>query len=127
MTPDRWSQIDQLLAKALELPDAERAAFLAEACAGDAELRSEVESLLAAHQAAEDFLTTPALEAAVRDLANEAPPSLVGTTFSHYSLLSVLGVGGMGEVYLAQDTRLNRKIALKLLPAQYTQDPARIK
>src|SRR5262245_8290976 len=75
MTPERWAQVDQLLAKALERSDAERAAFLAEVCAGDEGLRHEVESLLAAHQEAEaDFLSTPALETAVRELAAEAPP-----------------------------------------------------
>lgn len=138
MTPEKWKQIDQLLAQALERSAAEREFFLTEVCGGDVELRREVESLLVAHQAAEvDFLATPALEIAVRDLAHKQTPSfaddslvrasLVGTEFGHYNLLSVLGVGGMGEVYLAQDVRLNRKVALKLLLAQYTQDATRIK
>jgi eukaryotic-like serine/threonine-protein kinase len=127
MTPERWSQVDQLLAKALELSDAERAAFLAEACSGDAELRSEVESLLAAHQeAVVDFLSTPALEVAVRELAAKPPPSLVGTTLGPYSLLSVLGVGGMGEVYLARDERLKRRLALKILPPHFVTDNTRV-
>jgi serine/threonine protein kinase len=132
MTPDRWSQIDQLLAKALELHEARRAAFLAEACGGDAELRREVESLLVAHRnAEEDFLTTPALEIALGELAAEqrlslAGQSLVGTTFGQYSLLSVLGIGGMGEVYLARDERMGRQLALKIMPPQFVEDAARI-
>ena len=136
MTPERWAQIDQLLEQALERPASERAAFLAAACGADTGLRREVESLLVAHQDAEaEFLATPALEVAARKLGHEQSlsgtgqgnPSLVGTEFGHYHVLSVLGVGGMGEVYLAQDTRLNRNIALKLLPAQYTQDAMRVK
>jgi serine/threonine protein kinase/dipeptidyl aminopeptidase/acylaminoacyl peptidase len=132
MTPERWAQIDQLLAQALEIPAAERAAFLAEACGDDAELRSEVESLLVAHLEAEaDFLSTPAPEMALRELAKERQPSfigqsLVGTTFGQYDVLSVLGVGGMGEVYLARDERLGRKLALKILPPRFVADNSRI-
>ncbi len=127
MTPNRWSEIDQLLAKALERPDAERPAFLAAACGGDAALHREVESLLAAHQAAEaDFLSTPALETALRELATEQPQSLAGTTFGPYSVLSVLGIGGMGEVYLAHDERMKRRLALKILPPHFVADAGRV-
>jgi len=132
MTPERWAQIDQLLAQALECPAAEQAAFLAEACGGDAELRREVESLLVAHLEAEaDFLSTPAPELALRELAKDRHPSfigqsLVGTTFGQYNVLSVLGVGGMGEVYLARDDRLGRQLALKILPPIFVADNSRV-
>ncbi|MGH9753732.1 MAG: protein kinase domain-containing protein, partial [Blastocatellia bacterium] len=128
MTPDRWARIDQLLDEALERPLAERPAFLDEVCGGDDDLRREIESLLAAHQKAEEkFLDRPALDLAAQHLAQGVGHSLIGHTLGHYSVLSTLGVGGMGEVYLARDTKLERKVALKLLPPQYTSDPARIK
>jgi eukaryotic-like serine/threonine-protein kinase len=127
MSPERWSQIDQLLAQALEMPPAARATFLAAACGNDAALLGEVKSLLVAHAEAEtNFLSKPALEVAARNLITADQIELVGKTFGPYTVLSVLGIGGMGEVYLAQDTRLPRKVGLKLLPAQFTQDAERI-
>lgn len=127
MTPDRWLQIDQLLERALELPQAERDAFLTEACGADAGLRREVESLLEAHQEAEgDFLDSPALEIAARGLAAQREDSLIGKRFGSYHVISVLGVGGMGEVYLARDERLGRRLALKILPSQFIRDSARV-
>ena len=132
MTPERWAQVDQLLATALELSGAERAAFLAEACGEDVALRHEVESLLRAHHDAETaFLTTPPFSVVARELAEqhssgEAGRFLIGQTLGHYSLLSVLGVGGMGEVYLARDERMNRRLALKILPPRFVSDDSRV-
>jgi Tol biopolymer transport system component len=128
MTTDRWARIDQLLDEAMDRPAAEQQAFLDEACGEDVELRREVQSLLAAHQKAEDeFLRLPAFNLAAQHLAAGNHRSLIGQALGTFNILSVLGVGGMGEVYLARDARLARKIALKLLPPQYTQDAARIR
>ena len=128
MTPDRWARIDQLLDEVMDRPAAERSTFLDEACGEDIDLRREIQSLLDAHQKAEaKFLKLPALDLAAQHLAGEKDRSLIGQMLGAYSIISVLGIGGMGEVYLARDTRLARKVALKLLPPQYTQDAARIK
>jgi eukaryotic-like serine/threonine-protein kinase len=128
MNPERWAQIDQLLDEALARPAEMRAAWLTQACQGDAELQAEVASLLAAHDKANaKFLQAPAMEIAAKKLAKDKPRSLVGTTLGRYQVLSVLGVGGMGEVYLAHDPQLNRKLALKLLSPQFTEDAARVK
>lgn len=124
MTPERYAEITRLCQPALELNASQRAAFLSQACAGDDELRSEVEELLAADEAEDSFIDQPALNAAAHIFAHEQP-SLIGKQLGNYQILQRLGVGGMGEVFLAEDARLKRKVALKLLPATFTQDSER--
>ena len=124
MTPERYEQIGQLYHAALEREPADRAAFLAEAC-GDDELRREVASLLSSHEQAESFIERPPNDVAAGWQA--AAASLTDTRFAHYQMLSVLGIGGMGEVWLAEDTQLGRKVAVKLLPAEFTTDAGRVR
>jgi eukaryotic-like serine/threonine-protein kinase len=120
-----WQDLDRLFHSALERPPEERAGFLAEACVTD-EVRREVEALIAAHEQSGEFLDAPAFEVAGSKLTLELKSPLVDRIFGHYKILGTLGVGGMGEVYLAQDTRLGRKIALKLLPPEFTIDADRV-
>ncbi len=124
MTPERYAEITRLCQAAMELNASQRAAFLSQACTGDDELRAEVEALLAADEAENSLIDAPALEVAAQIFAREQR-SLTGQRLGNYQILSQLGAGGMGEVYLAEDTRLRRKVALKLLPAAFTQDAER--
>lgn len=127
MTPERWEQIGQLYEQARELAPGERAALLDRACASDAELRREVESLLATEATIGNFIAAPALKDAAALLTTEAPGMLVGKQLGHYQILSFIGAGGMGEVYAAEDQRLGRKVAIKLLLAGIAQDEDRLR
>ena len=117
---ERWRQIEQIWEAALKRQPSERAAFLKEACGQDEALRREVEQLLAHEETAKVFLEVPALETAAKVLAEDQGASRVGQQLGAYTILSLLGAGGMGEVYLAKDTMLDRKVAIKFLPLEST-------
>ena len=136
MTPERWQEIERLYHAARERDADERPAFLAAACGGDDALRGEVETLLAHLTRAASFIETPAAGAhrsllsaadAVRRRLEERAlhGRFAGTTFGSYEIKTLIAAGGMGEVYRAVDTRLNRTVAIKTLPEHLSADPAR--
>ena len=122
-SPDRWKEISALYALALERPAPERLAFVAAACRDDDDLRRQVESLLGYHDLAQQTLNAPAAEVLARTLASETV-ALVGRHLGAYRIEERLGVGGMGEVYRATDTRLHRSVAVKILPPHVRDDAA---
>jgi Tol biopolymer transport system component len=116
MTPEHWEHLAALYEEASALDGSQRAAFLQNACRDDVDLRQELESLLASDGAATGFLGAGALTDAAMLLAADTSVSLAGKELAHYRVLSLLGSGGMGDVYRARDSRLGRDVAIKTIP-----------
>ena len=127
ITHDRWKQIKEIFHSARNRNPVERPDLLNEACKDDASLRDEVEALLTADADNEDFLSAPAYEFAAGMLASDESEFSVGEKVGRYEILCSLGAGGMGQIYLASDAQLGRKIALKLISPEFAADPQRVR
>jgi len=120
--PGEWARIKEVFDAARTLPAADRRPFVVSACAGDIALQERVEKLLAAHQLASSFLEVPAA------LSNDSMMTVsYEQLIAGYELVAFIGAGGMGEVYKAYDKKLERPVALKLLPAHLTRDAERLR
>jgi eukaryotic-like serine/threonine-protein kinase len=126
MNAQRWQQVNDLFDSAVQRAPEERAAFLNEACRGDESLCREVKSLLASHKRTKNFIESPAFETAPELLIGDGAGELIGELTGHYLIERLIGVGGMGEVYLARDVQLGRKAALKLVPEHLKADEAQL-
>src|ERR1041385_1119566 len=127
MTPQRWQRVKEIFQDALNRAPSERAAFVADASGGDDLVRQEVESLMSSDGRSGTFLDSPAYEAAAEMIVNDKSGLKKGRTIGPFEVLSFISRGGMGEVYLAHDPRLSRKVALKVLPASFTKDDDRLR
>jgi serine/threonine-protein kinase len=127
MSPERYQQIAKLYHHVIEMEPGERGPFLAQACGEDLALRNEVESLVSSHHKPASFLDNGALVAAANLLLDTDVEFSVGQRIHHYEIVAPLGAGGMGEVFLANDTKMGRKVALKLLPVYFIQDSERVR
>jgi Tol biopolymer transport system component len=126
MDSERWKRVERVYQSVLDAPPERRAALLEESCSDDPDLLREIESLLRARSQAGSFLSTNQLYGHIVELSSQPAALAAGSTVGPYEIFAELGAGSMGDVYRALDTRLDRQVALKILPARLIHDERRI-
>jgi serine/threonine protein kinase len=126
MADNNWQKVREVFDSALRRKPAERRKFVNEVCGDNKALLAEVESLLSSFNSADSFLETPAVAKVADIIVTKTEKPAPGAAFNHYEIVKQIGEGGMGEVYLAKDVNLNRKVALKLLGSHITEDKNRV-
>ncbi|NNE99403.1 MAG: protein kinase [Pyrinomonadaceae bacterium] len=127
MKAERLAKIEEYYHAALDVSVKERPAFLREVCGSDIEIRREVESLLSFADVNSSLIDKPPIDVAAEIFSPEKQPEIVGTRIAHYEILSRIGSGGMGEVYLAADTQLERQVAIKFIKPDFSRDPHQVR
>ena len=127
MAYENWQKVREVFDAALRQEPADRQNYLNEACGDDKALLMEVESLFSSLAKSDEFLETPAVAHVADIIESPKKPLAPGTRFGHYELIRQIGIGGMGEVFLASDTGLERRVALKFLPAHFSQDKVHLR
>lgn len=121
MKSERWQKVKGLFDAVVELSPDERKSFLNQSCGNDVELRREVESLLESSEEAKSFMESPAVAEMADVIEGKSKKLEAGKSFAHYEIINQIGVGGMGEIYLANDKKLERKVAIKILNEKFAK------
>jgi eukaryotic-like serine/threonine-protein kinase len=122
-----WQKVREVFDAALRQEPQDRQNYLNEACGDDKDLLTEVESLFSSFHKSDDFMETPAVAHVADIIESETKKLESGTRFGHYEIIRQIGIGGMGEVYLAEDQRLDRRVAIKILKEKFSQDESNLK
>ena len=122
MVDENWQKVREVFDSALNRKPEERQKYLAEVCGGQQTLLLEVESLLASFDRADSFLEKPLIAGVAEGLKNDGKRLGKGDCLNHYEIIEEIGAGGMGEIYLARDQKLDRQVAVKILNAQFEKD-----
>ena len=126
MNSERWQKIKALFDNVVDLAPSDRAEFLAGACGDDAELRNDVQKLIDSFEKADGFIEQAAANEFASLILDPAPTLHKGQRFAHYEIVRQIGVGGMGEVYLAHDSKLDRQVAVKILNEKFAGHEANL-